>query len=42
MEIDFRQVGNTLLSYRKQRGLTQVAVAEAAGISEDIPRGRSL
>ena len=43
MEIDFRQVGNTLLSYRKQRGLTQVAVAEAAGISDrtyaDIERG---
>lgn len=34
MEVDFRQVRNILLFYRKKRGLTQVAVAEAAGISD--------
>lgn len=43
MAINFHQLGNTLLFYRKKRGLTQVAVAEAAGISDrtyaDIERG---
>ena len=40
---DFRAIGNKLLSIRKQMGLTQAEVAEAAGLSDrtyaDIERG---
>ena len=40
---DFRAIGNKLFSIRKQRGMTQAEVAEAAGLSDrtyaDIERG---
>lgn len=40
---DFNTIGNKLLSIRKQSGLTQAEVAEAAGLSDrtyaDIERG---
>lgn len=40
---DFREVGNRLLSFRKKAGLTQIEVAEQAGLSDrtyaDIERG---
>ena len=40
---DFRAIGNKLLMIRKRMGLTQAAVAEAAGLSDrtyaDIERG---
>ena len=40
---DFRIIGNRLLAIRKQAGMTQVEVAEAAGLSArtyaDIERG---
>lgn len=40
---DFKIIGNKLLSIRKQSGLTQAEVAEAAGLSDrtyaDIERG---
>lgn len=40
---DFHTIGNKLFSIRKQAGLTQAEVAEAAGLSErtyaDIERG---
>ena len=40
---DFYKIGNNLLSVRKRRGMTQVEVAEAAGLSDrtyaDIERG---
>ena len=40
---DFRTIGNRLLAIRKRLGLTQTAVAEAAGLSDrtyaDIERG---
>lgn len=40
---DFRAIGNKLLAIRKQMGLTQAEVAEAAGLSDrtyaDIERG---
>ena len=40
---DFRVIGNRLLAFRKKAGLTQIEVAEAAGLSDrtyaDIERG---
>ena len=40
---DFREIGNRLLAFRKKAGLTQIEVAEAAGLSDrtyaDIERG---
>ena len=40
---DFRTIGNRLLSIRKRLGMTQMEVAEAAGLSDrtyaDIERG---
>lgn len=40
---DFRAIGNKLLAIRKQMGMTQAEVAEAAGLSDrtyaDIERG---
>lgn len=40
---DFRKIGNRLLAIRKKMGLTQMEVAEAAGLSDrtyaDIERG---
>lgn len=40
---DLRQIGNRMLKFRKQRGLTQAEVAELADISDrtyaDIERG---
>lgn len=40
---DFRVIGNKLLLFRKQAGLTQAEIAEAAGLSDrtyaDIERG---
>ena len=40
---DFRAIGNKLLTIRKRNGMTQVEVAEAAGLSDrtyaDIERG---
>lgn len=40
---DFRAIGNRLYAFRKQAGLTQVEVAEKAGMSDrtysDIERG---
>lgn len=40
---DFRTIGNKLLAVRKKAGLTQMEVAEAAGLSDrtyaDIERG---
>ena len=40
---DFHTIGNKLLAIRKQNGLTQAEVAEAAGLSDrtyaDIERG---
>jgi transcriptional regulator with XRE-family HTH domain len=41
--LDMQQVGNKLLAIRKRAGMTQVEVAEAAGLSDrtyaDIERG---
>lgn len=40
---DFHEIGNKLYSFRKRSGLTQVEVADAAGLSDrtyaDIERG---
>ena len=40
---DFRTIGNRLLAVRKRRGLTQMEVAELAGVADrtyaDIERG---
>ena len=40
---DFREIGNRLLAFRKKSGLTQIEVAEAAGLSDrtyaNIERG---
>ena len=40
---DFRVIGNRLLAFLKKAGLTQIEVAEAAGLSDrtyaDIERG---
>lgn len=40
---DFREIGNRLLAFRRKAGLTQIEVAEAAGLSDrtyaDIERG---
>ena len=40
---DLRQIGNNLLTFRKKQGLTQMELAEAAGLSNrayaDIERG---
>ena len=40
---DLRTIGNRLLTYRKRAGLTQIEVAERAGLSDrtyaDIERG---
>lgn len=40
---DFKAIGNKLLKIRKRTGMTQIEVAEAAGLSErtyaDIERG---
>lgn len=40
---DFRKIGNRLLAIRKKAGMTQMEVAEAAGLSDrtyaDIERG---
>ena len=41
--LDMREIGNKLLAIRKRMGMTQVEVAEAAGLSSrtyaDIERG---
>ena len=41
--LDMREIGNKLLAIRKRMGMTQVEVAEAAGLSDrtyaDIERG---
>ena len=41
--LDMRKIGNRLLAFRKRMGMTQVEVAEAAGLSgrtyADIERG---
>ena len=41
--LDIREIGNKLLAIRKRMGMTQVEVAEAAGLSsrtyDDIERG---
>lgn len=43
IEIDLRHIGNKLLTLRKKQGLTQMELAEAAGLSNrayaDIERG---
>lgn len=40
---DFRAIGNKLLSYRKKAGMTQIEVADAAGLADrtyaEIERG---
>ena len=43
---DFHTIGNKLYAIRKQMGMTQAEVAEAAGVSDrtyaDIERGRNI